>query len=347
MAHESNDTGDLRVPVILLAGALGSGRTRLIERVLQTPGFTQSAVLLNETGRTRLGGDAVFGVEGGRLGDAGAALREALVLSSGCICCVAGDALAVALDDLIVRSRIGQLPPFDRIIVEMASEADPVPVIEGLATSPLTRLACRFDALTCAIDARRSPQDLTDHPAWLAQIVCADRWILTHGDEVDVAQIATWHAFLAGLDASRRLGDARDGEALVAAFRDKGPGVSAGRVPLPNRLGPIERRGRLRPLAAAPMAGPDTGEPGGLGLPAARTIAFAGPSVWADALKTLEPTLSSPSIAAVRGLLRLERDADPVMVSLQHGRLVTGQSVRGALAPGSAGYLLLLPREPD
>src|SRR5262245_25046240 len=83
-----------RIPVTLVTGFLGSGKTTLIAALLRQPVMRGTAVVVNEAGAVGID-DAILA---DTLGPDGVTL-----LANGCLCCAAGDDLAGALWALICR----------------------------------------------------------------------------------------------------------------------------------------------------------------------------------------------------------------------------------------------------
>src|SRR6478752_7475533 len=96
-----------RLPVSLITGFLGSGKTALLNRLLRFPEMARTAILINEFGDVAL--DQLF-VE--------ASDGEVTVLPNGCLCCdIRGD-LEGAIGTLFGRSTHGDVPAFDRLLIE-------------------------------------------------------------------------------------------------------------------------------------------------------------------------------------------------------------------------------------
>src|SRR5579863_10407750 len=107
------------IPVSIVTGFLGSGKTTLIGRVLRDPAFARTAVIVNEFGEIGLDHDLI------------ASANEAfLALTTGCLCCAVRSDLIETLLDL--RERAGDR--FDRVLVETSGLADPAPLLQALMT---------------------------------------------------------------------------------------------------------------------------------------------------------------------------------------------------------------------
>lgn len=329
------DDAPSRIPVVVLTGFLGTGKTTLLRRLLAHPALERTAVLINEVGEVGLDHQLVFGAAGRATGDAAKGLRSALLLANGCVCCTVRDDLAVALDDLLVRSAKGELPMFDRVIVETTGLANPVPVIDALGQSPLTAAHYVVSQVVCTIDAVAPDDRLARHPEAMAQLVCADDVVVTRVDLADPAGVAAIEARVARLNPRARIHRAARGEiapqTLLAA-----PADATHRPAGASPLGPLERLGAIGPRFH------------GTGL-ATQTLRFAGPSVWSAALATIEETLakSADEVLRVKGVLRLDDFPEPMVVQYAGGRISPLEPLPGALGEGDAGWLVIITARRD
>ena len=110
-----------RVPVLLVTGFLGSGKTTLVNRLLKTRAFARAAVVINEYGEVSI--DHVL-VEAPR--------RRMRVIDGGCLCAHMHEEIASSLLDLYVKRDRNPDFDFDFVLIEMSGLADPVPVIQNL-----------------------------------------------------------------------------------------------------------------------------------------------------------------------------------------------------------------------
>ena len=92
-----------RLPVSLITGFLGSGKTTLLNRLVRRPDMADSAVIINEFGEVPIDHLLVEPISG-----------EAVVLSSGCLCCAVRGDLQNALRRLLIQRDRGEVPPFSR-----------------------------------------------------------------------------------------------------------------------------------------------------------------------------------------------------------------------------------------
>jgi G3E family GTPase len=169
-----------RVPVSIVTGFLGSGKTTLIAALLKQPSMAGTAVVVNEFGAVGID-DAIFAET--------VAGRDLVLLANGCLCCTAGDDLALTLFELTRRTE--HRP--SRIVVETTGLADPVPLLQKLMGDPRFRQATRLDALVATVDAVNGLANLDSQPVAARQSALADRRIITKSDIArpeDVAALA-------------------------------------------------------------------------------------------------------------------------------------------------------------
>jgi len=170
-----------RVPVTLLGGHLGSGKTTVINDVLHRTDLP-IAVLVNDVGAVNI--------------DAALIQRHAgdtLELTGGCVCCSLKNGFLEAFDELRQRP----VPP-ELVIVELSGVADPAPAAT-LASTPgfaVDGIVVLID-LDQFLDFERSDSAIADSLA--AQIAAADVLLLTKRDLVDEVRVAAVSARLAEL----------------------------------------------------------------------------------------------------------------------------------------------------
>ena len=130
----AEDAHDRRLPVTVLTGFLGSGKTTRLNALLRSPHGRRLAVVMNEIGEVGIDGARVAGAE------------EFVELEGGCLCCVLNAELEATLRRL--RARGG----FDHLVVETTGIADPLPVAWTFERAGL-RDGYRVDAIVCVVDA--------------------------------------------------------------------------------------------------------------------------------------------------------------------------------------------------
>ena len=183
-------TGPL--PVYLLTGFLGSGKTTLLSRLVRSPRFADTAVVINEFGEIGLDHMLV-----GKADD-----TDVVLLDSGCLCCAATSSLQDTLESLYYRRQRGEIPAFTRVVVETSGLADPCPVINTLSADPLIARHYRFGGVVATADALHGMVTLDAYREASTQVAIADRIALTKADLAEDGAIDALKAALRRYNAS-------------------------------------------------------------------------------------------------------------------------------------------------
>src|SRR4051812_3278503 len=112
-----------RIPVTIVTGFLGAGKTTLIRHFLGTPEGHGTAVVVNEFGAEDID-DALLRPSS----------DKTVLLGNGCLCCVTRSDLQLALRGLVADRSRGEIPDFRRIVIETSGLADPSPILQTFST---------------------------------------------------------------------------------------------------------------------------------------------------------------------------------------------------------------------
>jgi G3E family GTPase len=168
VGHSQNQR---RLPVLLLSGFLGSGKTTLVNRLLGDVRLKDTAVAINEFGAVALDQHLI---------DHGA--DKTLVLANGCLCCnLAGD-MEDGVMRMFSRREAGALPPFRRLIIEPSGLADPAPIAQAILRNPVMSRAFRLEGIITVVDALFGVRQIAEHAQTAKQIALADRLVITKVD---------------------------------------------------------------------------------------------------------------------------------------------------------------------
>jgi G3E family GTPase len=159
------------VPVTLLTGFLGSGKTTVLNYVLKQPGMAATAVIVNEFGE--IGLDHLL-VE--------RSSEDVVLLNSGCLCCTVRGDIVDTLTNLFVDRVKGKVPFFTRVAIETTGLADPAPILHTLMTDPIVAARYMLDGVVATVDAVNGAATLDRHPEAVKQAAVADRLFLTKTD---------------------------------------------------------------------------------------------------------------------------------------------------------------------
>ena len=161
---------DSRIPVTLLTGFLGSGKTSLLNAWLRSPELSDAAVIVNEFGE--------IGIDHALIASSS---DNTIELSTGCLCCTVGGDLVDTLRELIVKREKGEVRAFDRVIIETTGLVDPAPVIQALMTFPVSR-RFRLRQVVTTVDSANGARTLEQHPESVKQAAVADEIVVTKTD---------------------------------------------------------------------------------------------------------------------------------------------------------------------
>lgn len=160
-----------RVPVLVVTGFLGSGKTTFVNALLRHPRLQRTAVIVNEFGEVGVDNLLVAG-----------AVDNILLLEGGCLCCGMLGTLRETLLDLYGRQSAGEIPPFERVLVETSGLADPAPILQTLLRDSLVGPYFALDGLVALVDALLGEAELEQHREAVQQVAMADRLLVTKTD---------------------------------------------------------------------------------------------------------------------------------------------------------------------
>ena len=173
-----------RMPVLVLSGFLGAGKTTFLNALLTGPVLKNSMVLVNEFGDTGL--DSLFLEEAASVGS-GLMIRE---LTSGCLCCTLQGPLVTTLEDMLRARDNGRIPPFPQLVIETTGLADPAPILGAFARHPYLSLRYLVGGIITVVDGAQELETLDQTPEATAQIAIADVLAISKSDLVDAPSLA-------------------------------------------------------------------------------------------------------------------------------------------------------------
>jgi G3E family GTPase len=191
-----------RVPVTLLGGYLGAGKTTVINAVLATTD-RPIAVLVNDVGAVNVDAALVRRRHG-----------DTIELTDGCVCCSLAGGLSAAFDGLRERP-----DPPDHVILELSGVADPARVAPWADSDGF-----RLDGTVVLVDAEQFPERVDDpltRPAVTTQLAAADLVVLSKLDLATGEEEAATRALLDDLCPTTPL-LASDDAVATASFLDLG-----------------------------------------------------------------------------------------------------------------------------
>ena len=188
------------IPVLLVAGFLGAGKTSLIRNLLTEAHGQRLAAIVNDFGAINI--DAELLADGA---------NGVVSLKNGCICCsLQGDLLRTIA--ILLRQR----PEPDAIVIETSGVSDPKEIVANLL-DPVIWKAAPLDTVVSVVDAGRlhSEPDLWKDTLFQAQLAAGDFLVLNKTDQVDAATLETVLAQLKALNPRRQILQAEQGRVPI------------------------------------------------------------------------------------------------------------------------------------
>ena len=115
------------------------------------------------------------------------ATEDTVLLNSGCLCCTVRGDLVTGMRDLYKRRVKGEVPAFQRLVIETTGLADPAPILQTIMTDPLLSERFRLDGVITTVDATTGAATLDRHVESVKQAAVADRILLTKSDLAEAA----------------------------------------------------------------------------------------------------------------------------------------------------------------
>ena len=189
-----------KIPVTVITGFLGAGKTSLIRHLITHAGDRRLALLINEFGELGVDGDILKAC-----GDETCTEDDIIELTNGCICCTVADDFLPTLNYLLDRD---EKP--DHILIETSGLALPKPLVKAFQW-PEIRSRTTVDSVISVVDgpafqaglfandpeaiqAQREADEMLDHDSPLAevfedQLSCADMVVLSKADLMETASL--------------------------------------------------------------------------------------------------------------------------------------------------------------
>jgi G3E family GTPase len=160
-----------KLPVTIVSGFLGAGKTTLVRRFLATPEGEGTAVVINEFGSVGIDDALVRG-----------STDEVTLLGNGCLCCNTRSDLQVTLRNLVAEREHGTVPQFKRILIETSGLADPGPILQTFATDRALGGEFHVEVIATMVDAVNGLDTLERSAEARKQVILADRLVVSKTD---------------------------------------------------------------------------------------------------------------------------------------------------------------------
>lgn len=205
------------VPVLLVTGFLGAGKTTVVNHLLAHAEGRRIAAVVNDFGAINIDAELIAGASDG-----------VVSLSNGCICCSLEGDLLRTLAALLRRD-----PQPEFIVIETSGIADPADIVRNLMDPMIWREA-PLETVLCVVDATTPPAAFNDDALLRSQLRAADVVALSKKDLVDAAASADLRAAIRALHPAATVIDALHGEVPTALLFP----VDVDRAPVPREVAP-------------------------------------------------------------------------------------------------------------
>jgi G3E family GTPase len=204
-----------RIPVTVVTGFLGAGKTTLVRRFLSAPQGAGTAVIVNEFGETGID-DALLRSSSDNIA----------LLGNGCLCCNVRSDLQVTLHRLVADRERGVIPHFSRIVIETSGLADPSPILTTFATDRALGAEFHIEAVITVIAAQSGIDTIASFAEARRQVILADRIVISKADIADDEAPARLAARLRELNPRADIIEAVQGDLDPDWILSQGQGMS-------------------------------------------------------------------------------------------------------------------------
>ncbi len=197
----------MALPVLVLTGALGAGKTTLLNAALKSGVLSNAAVVVNEFG--------AVGIDHALIESSS---EDVVLLPGGCVCCQVRADLAEALLRLERSAARGEIPPYERIVVETSGLAEPGPILQLFIESPMLMGRYRLEGILTVVDGLLGESALGEEGTAFRQALLADRLVVSKTESVSLASLETLNARLSAINPHADLVVGRKGVVEAAWF---------------------------------------------------------------------------------------------------------------------------------
>lgn len=177
-----------RIPLTIVTGFLGSGKTTLIRALLAAPRFANAAIIVNEFGAIGIDHHLFRKTD-----------ERITLVGGGCACCARRDDLVEALLDLLRRVDRGEVS-FDHVLLETSGLANPAPIRHTVVADPVLSRRYQIAQTIATLDAVAGASNLTTYGEAMRQITSADAVVITKRDLADESAISALACRIAGFN---------------------------------------------------------------------------------------------------------------------------------------------------
>src|SRR5260221_9744813 len=176
------------IPVSVLTGFLGAGKTTLVNHILRGQSEYKFGLIINEIGKIGIDGQLVQTEN-----------EDVVEMSNGCICCTIRKDLVKGIQKLLKREDL------DYILIETTGIADPGPVAQTFLNVPQLQQYARLDSIITLVDAENVRQQLEEAKIAREQIALADFILLNKTDLVSQDELKELEEALGAINPHARM----------------------------------------------------------------------------------------------------------------------------------------------
>ena len=162
-----------KIPVTIVSGFLGAGKTTLINKVLKEKHGEHIAVVINEFGEIGVDHQFVLDVE-----------EEIYQMDNGCLCCTLRTDIADMLKSILMVKEQNGIR-VDRVLFETTGLADPAPIAQTFINVPFLNEHFILDAVLTVVDAKNFLYQTAHQPEPAKQVGFADKIFMSKHSLVD------------------------------------------------------------------------------------------------------------------------------------------------------------------
>lgn len=294
------------IPVTLLTGFLGSGKTTLLNQLIQQ--LPRTAIIMNEFGEIGLDHQLLQKTDG-----------PLALLQGGCICCTVVGALSPTLKNLFMASSRGEIPAFERVIIETTGIADPAPILDTLINERWIAARFQLNSVVTTVDAVLGEQQLDSYFEAVKQAAVADRLLLTKTDLVADDTVAALRTRLETLNPAAPILTVQHGQVDAAQILNTGLYDPASKT---SNVTQWLNETRYRPVAATTLLGKTRAEaPVHDNRIRSFSVTFDEPMEWMGIYAALQMLLNfrAKSLLRMKAIVNLKgKDKPTVLHAVQH-----------------------------
>jgi G3E family GTPase len=173
-----------RIPVQLITGFLGSGKTTFLNHLIQQRADERLFVIENEVGKVNVDAELVLNGE-----------EDTAGLTAGCLCCSLHDELLDILEEVSARRA-----EYDRLVIETTGVADPTSIIQTFLGNRGVERVFDLQQVICLVDAPHVEENLEATDEARRQLMSADVVLLNKCDQVPSTKVDQLLKMLRGIN---------------------------------------------------------------------------------------------------------------------------------------------------